>query len=264
MKTIPGRILAILFVILLSISLLTILNVNAQPYETIYIKSDGTIEPNTAPIEKTENKYKLTESIDGRIVIEKHRITIDGNGYTLQGDGTSSGIYMIAKQNITIQNLRINNHKIGINLIASRVTGNPIEYPQVTCDGITISDSIISNNDKAVYGDVAHNTALYGNHIYYNSIGLHFFNSFYTILKNNSFLENEKHILAGNQIDMDDSNIIDGIPVTTPTPAPTSTPTLTPALTPEPEFPAMLVLTSVVIIVVAGVGIFVYFKKRRS
>ena len=43
--------------------------------------------------------------------------------------------------------------------------------------------------------------------------------------------------------------------------SPESTPT--PSL-PEPEFPTTLVLTSIVIIAIVGVGILVYFKKRRT
>jgi len=65
--------------------------VNIQPVEasgTIYIKTDGSIDPPTAPIQRNGGLYTLTGNItsdsDG-IMIERKNMTVDGAGNTVQG-----------------------------------------------------------------------------------------------------------------------------------------------------------------------------------
>jgi hypothetical protein len=52
----------------------------------IFIRSDGSIEPSSAPIQRNGNSYVFTGDIrtDG-ISIEKEGITLDGAGHTLMG-----------------------------------------------------------------------------------------------------------------------------------------------------------------------------------
>jgi len=80
---------------------------------TIYIRADGSIDPPDAPISTVDNvTYTLTGNItsdaDG-IVVERSNITIDGDGYTLQGTGVdeSKGIYLFGIDNVTIKNANI-------------------------------------------------------------------------------------------------------------------------------------------------------------
>lgn len=62
-------------------------NANFTPLPTlptpIYIKSDGTVEPPTAPIHKNCDTYKLTGTINNTIVIQRSSIVLDGDGYTI-------------------------------------------------------------------------------------------------------------------------------------------------------------------------------------
>ena len=55
---------------------------------TIYIKTDGSIDPPTAPIQRNGGLYTLTGNItsdsDG-IMIERKNMTVDGAGDTVQG-----------------------------------------------------------------------------------------------------------------------------------------------------------------------------------
>jgi len=53
-------------------------------------------------------------------------------------------------------------------------------------------------------------------------------------------------------------------PTLSPTPTPVSGPDPTPTPTPEPEFPITIAVASAVILSIVVIGIFVYFKKRRS
>ena len=85
--------------------------------ETIYIRADGSIEPDTAPISSADNMtYTLTDNIVGdvpegssAIVVERNSIVIDGAGYTIEGTKAdfSKGISLSNVNNVTIKNTNI-------------------------------------------------------------------------------------------------------------------------------------------------------------
>ena len=83
---------------------------------TIYIRSDGSIEPSTAPIHRDGNVYTFKADIYETIVIERDNIIIDGNGYTLQDADLwkSYGFYVYKRSNVTIRNTRIKSFWLGI------------------------------------------------------------------------------------------------------------------------------------------------------
>ena len=80
----------------------------------IYIRSDGSVEPATAPIERIGNIYKLTGNIIlYTIEIQRDNIVLDGAGYTIQGnasrikgyDDGNNGIIITGRKNVTITRL---------------------------------------------------------------------------------------------------------------------------------------------------------------
>ena len=89
---------------------------------TVYIRADGTVE-GTDKIRIDGNVYTLIEDLscsidimDVFITIEKDNIVFDGDQKTIQGTGNGIGIEARGRINITIQNLRIINFGIGIEL----------------------------------------------------------------------------------------------------------------------------------------------------
>jgi len=86
---------------------------------TIYIRSDGSVDPFDAPIQRDGDYYALLENIvsngDG-IVIERNDTVIDGSGCTLQGNGTGSGVYLTGMENVTVKNTII--HSFGRGILA--------------------------------------------------------------------------------------------------------------------------------------------------
>ena len=72
---------------LLLTSMLT-LAFNVQPVKasgTIYIRADGSVDPQTTPILNVRNVYyTFTADIHDSIVVERDNIVIDGAGYTVQ------------------------------------------------------------------------------------------------------------------------------------------------------------------------------------
>jgi parallel beta-helix repeat protein len=90
----------------------------------ININADGSIYPQTTPILRNGNIYKLTDNISGSVAVHKSNIVIDGAGYALNGNGGTGidltgnlteypSIYEI--RNVTIENLGIVNFNYSIN-----------------------------------------------------------------------------------------------------------------------------------------------------
>lgn len=84
---------------------------------TIYIRADGSIDPPTANITTIGNvTYTFAGNIYDEIVVERDNIVVDGAGYTLQGTGTGTGIYLLERNNVTITNVKVKAFREGIYL----------------------------------------------------------------------------------------------------------------------------------------------------
>jgi parallel beta-helix repeat protein len=132
-KTLFGNILTFLlvstFILASNVGL-----VRAQA-QTIYINSDGSVSPSSAPISTVDNvTYIFTGNISypayNGIVVERNNIVIDGNGYAVQGTYLSgNGLTMTGISNVTVENAIIEGFQFGINLESSSgsiVSGNDV------------------------------------------------------------------------------------------------------------------------------------------
>jgi hypothetical protein len=106
----------------------------APPLPAITIGSDGSVNPATAPVNKTGNLYTLTEDlIDYRLDIQCSNIIFDGAGHILQGKVYTgdSGI-TIQADGVTIKNTDVHGYDVhGINargswnlITRNNITGN--------------------------------------------------------------------------------------------------------------------------------------------
>ena len=180
----------LLFSIFLLLSAVTIVD-SASPAATrnlIYIRSDGSVEPSTAPIQRVENIYTFTDDVQGSVSVERDNVVIDGTGFTLQGTGANdygsdsdqnlrtydvsdqeevdetiipasnnTGIYSYA-QNLTIMNLKIMEFWCAIEL----------EY---SSDNHILGNEI-TNNNQGIWIHSSTNNALVGNNVTANSNGI--------------------------------------------------------------------------------------------
>jgi parallel beta-helix repeat protein len=155
---------------------------------TIYIRSDGSIDPPGAPISTVDNvTYTLTGNITSDshgIVVLRSNIIIDGAGYTLQCIGAlSTGIDVESGSNVTIKNAKIKGFDSGISFFGntpalkfSKVVGNYI----VNCSyGIlgggfsyNIAGNSIINNTWGVKLFASSNNTIVGNNITANDKGI--------------------------------------------------------------------------------------------
>lgn len=136
--------------------------------ETIHIRTDGSVYPDTAPISSIDNiTYTLTDNIFGNvpqwtsaIALERDNIVIDGAGYTLQGTYpyySSTGIELLGRSNITIKNMRIKEFTVGIYLFESSrnsISANDITSNFAGFDFEVSNDNSISENNVADNWDV--------------------------------------------------------------------------------------------------------------
>jgi parallel beta-helix repeat protein len=140
----------------------------------IYIRFDGSVDPDTAPILTVDNiTYTFTDNISGSIVVEKDNIVIDGAGYTLQGIGwAETGLDLTKRSNITIRKVEINAFHYGIWLYGSSkidVTGNNITnnhngiHFAYSSNNTVSENNIEDNSEYAVYMYLSSNNTVYGN-----------------------------------------------------------------------------------------------------
>jgi parallel beta-helix repeat protein len=142
---------------------------------TIYIRTDGRVDPPTAPISTVDNIiYTFTGNINDEIVVERSNIIIDGAGHTVSGSGTGEGFSLTNINNVTIKNLTIKGFYSGIYLNGS--SSNSISENNIKGNGYygirlflsfnnSISENNITGNDSGVALDGSSNNTLSENNI---------------------------------------------------------------------------------------------------
>lgn len=214
--------------------------------QTIYIRSDGSIDPPTAPISSVDNIiYNFTDNISDSIVVERSNIIIDGKGYILQGSGWWSGFYLSGINNVTIQNTNIkdflygvlldeasfntvsgnnitDNSDLGVWLNSSSfntVSGNNITYNNK--DGVllfeqsynnTISGNTIANNTlRGIVLFSSSNNTFYGNNVENNTDGFELYTSSINTITGNRVENNTDCGIALHSLSNNNSIFRNGI-----------------------------------------------------
>jgi Periplasmic copper-binding protein (NosD) len=154
---------------------------NAQPVlPTIFIQPDGSIYPDTAPIQRNGNIYTFTDNVYSAVKILKSNIVLDGAGYTIKGpfDGNSTDIWVIGTgpdpntldkytigvdlgnksvTGITIDNLNVQNFSIGMyiwtqnNTVTRNTVSDNIVGLLISGSNATLSRNHISDNMRGVF-----------------------------------------------------------------------------------------------------------------
>lgn len=130
MRKITSKVILLLLLSFVVVSLLEVNIVDANfmpiptPQPAFFIREDGRVDPPTAPIQRIGEVYTLTDDIAGyTIAVERDNVVIDGGGYTLLGNGNSTGIFIKNRHSVTVRNMEISNFYYGIRLIAEPYMG---------------------------------------------------------------------------------------------------------------------------------------------
>jgi parallel beta-helix repeat protein len=183
------RALALITPMLLLLSFLALLS-STPPAKawngTVYIETDGTVDPSDAPIGRNGNVYTLTDNIysdgDGILVLCDD-IVIDGAGHTVQGADTtfSMGISLNSRSGITIRNLVITAFDYGIflyqssdsKIIGSDITTNYYGIWFFSSSGNNITANEVTENSAFGIGLYSSsNNNIQGNNVTYNGNGI--------------------------------------------------------------------------------------------
>ena len=134
---------------------------NLQPVwasGTIYIRADGSVDPQSAPISRDGNVYTFTDNISGCIVIERDSIVVDGAGYVVDGANLTGidlkGIDLSGRSNVTIQNMWIRRFSYSVylsNSLSNIICGNNLTDSDI---GI----GLFSSSNNALIGNILTNT----------------------------------------------------------------------------------------------------------
>jgi len=118
----------------------------------IYIRSDGSVEPATAPIHRTGNVYRLTDDIIlYTIEIQCDNIILDGAGHTIQGNATrikgyddgNNGVIIAGQNNVTITGVKFEQGEAGIRIPNStNITVIDNSFSNGIRMGVVIHDSM--------------------------------------------------------------------------------------------------------------------------
>ena len=175
--------------------------------ETIYIRADGSVDPDTAPISTVDNvTYTfLGNIIYDEIVVEKNNTVVDGAGYSIQGGwDLQRGIFLCGGSNVTIKNIEIRAFMYGLYLQQS--SNNTISGNKITENGwginlVDSSDNTINGNNITInYGvgielDFSSNNTINGNNITNNDGGiLVHLSSFDNAIYHNNFIGNTQQV----------------------------------------------------------------------
>ncbi len=218
---------------------------------TIHVRSDGSVDPATASIQRIGNIYTFTENIYDEIVVERDHILVDGAGYSLRGTGSGTGIDLSERTNVTIRNMEIRDFFYGVYLYSSlnnslfgnsvtnnnygirirfslnnNVSGNNIKnsFYGVWLTGSsnnTINENrITANYNDGVWlsGSSDYNNVS-GNNIENNGHGIRLDDYSNNMFRNNDVSNNEYNFgVYGSLLpefiqDIDDSNTVNGKPV---------------------------------------------------
>ena len=198
--------------------------------ESIFITSDGTISPSSAPIQRDEERYTLMANLSSGIVVQRDNIVIDGNGYTLQGDGAGKGFDLSYRKNVTVKNAHIRSFTYGVDLEHStdnKIVGNWItrcvygimsQYsPRNTIiNNIVTNDAVNENWWDGIFATYSDGSTLNNNTIAnFYKWGLYIGSSTGIILRNNQIDGNRWNFAVTDKFihDIDSSNTVDGKPI---------------------------------------------------
>jgi len=150
---------------------------------SVFIRSDGNIDPLTAPVQRSGETYTLLSSFIGNVTIQKDNVVIDGAGNGVEataiGNETTIGVDLSFRTNVTITNMQVKGFVQGIHLLNSsncNLIGNNITE---NVDGIRI--------------DNATGNSIIGNHITANRHGVHPYEG--NVFYHNNFVDSiDKHV----------------------------------------------------------------------
>jgi hypothetical protein len=191
------------------------------PFNQIYIRADGSIDPADAPIYRSGSVYYLKNDISfGGIKVQCSGITLDGKGHTLSGyDDYFSAINLYNVTNVKVQNFVVTHFgdvEVGLgsnNILTNNTFSCPLELDGESntvignhflntgldmlaaieghCQRATISGNVFSNVSRAMELQNCNNNVI-SNNLLLNSADIILMTSANNIISGNQIFANGK------------------------------------------------------------------------
>jgi parallel beta-helix repeat protein len=182
------------------------------PQPSIVIKGDGTVDPVSSPIQRDGNVYTLTGDIVGyTLAVEADNVTINGGGYSLQGNDNYVGVF-VQQHTVIIQNMRISGFSYGI-LFTWYGMGTANNY-------IVVTECTLTGNQVGIsVDDYSKNSIITSNTVENNTFGICLKASSGSLLRNNHMNNNVYNFFVSKtsvdpvKNNIDTSNTVDGKPI---------------------------------------------------
>jgi parallel beta-helix repeat protein len=194
------------------------------PTVKVYIKSDGSVEPSTTPIQRLGNVYVFTDNLlNHTIEVQRSNIIVDGNGFTLKGVGVNAGITLQGRRNVTIKNVNFRNYVMSVwlkqslnNIVANNtmltafnVILDSSSYNQIVGNNITGQDTGYGYGVQVNSGST--HTTVVGNNFYDAGIGVRVQDADHTTVTENHFKRGGASVLThSNYNTISNNSMIDG------------------------------------------------------
>jgi len=145
----------------------------------VYILSDGSVDPVSAPISNAGNiVYSLTADILGRLVVQRSNIILEGNGHSVSGgtfndtDSPWICVTITHVSNVTLANMSLSSSSVGVYTVGG--------------ENVSITNTVFSDIPlQAIRTESAHNL-LVDSCTFLNSTGIRLESSDHCIIRNNT------------------------------------------------------------------------------
>ena len=208
-----------------------VLHTNVSPLEVttdavIYIRTDGSIEPLTAPLQREGRVYTLTANIKNRLEVLRDDIVIDGDGYTLRGNGSGIGVLLVGVNNVTVQHINVKGHEFGVSIegafntvqdnnitdniwfgvghcassVNNTVVNNYISGGKLgvwfctSFNNSVLANTILNFSDRGIWIEYSSQNRFHDNLITNNEVGVALLHSSNNKFYGNNFVNNTRHV----------------------------------------------------------------------
>jgi parallel beta-helix repeat protein len=202
--------LVLILFMLTTLSMIYVLPVDAQSYQTITINANGNITPSDAALKRDGHIYTITADFSLSIIVEANNVIIDGANHTLQGPSINENSIALnlTAANITVENIHITNWKVGVlgvwnnNTIANNEFTNNYEGIVIYGDDYVVRQNSISNSTTGLFIDggfrpQGDNNLIIQNQIIGNNEAFDITNSNGTTITTNSIANNDVILVLG-------------------------------------------------------------------
>jgi hypothetical protein len=156
----------------------------AMAMQTVFINSDGSVDPASVPIQRDGNTYFFTQDVYACLIVNRSNVVIDGAGYTLRGalDEMQGDLWIGQEPTAETPNEDAIAYTMGIDTASESVTGLTIKNLNIrdfnigmyiwTTNNVVVGNAVVGNIVGVLLSGSDNDVV--GNYIANNEVGMFF------------------------------------------------------------------------------------------